>query len=388
MNIINSGTTYQVYGDNVKTYKDLPLGTYDVSFSKFQGFFLTLREPLTIKEDKIYGKHNEKVDKILKAFAESKRNFGLILSGEKGIGKTLFAKLLSIKANELQLPVINVDTYIPGIAQFISSIQQEIVVLFDEFEKTFDEDNEGGNPQNDLLSLLDGTDNGKKLFIITCNDVDRLNDCFLNRPGRFHYHFMLTVPTPSEIKEYMSDKLKEEYHYIIPDVVTLSTYTEITYDCLRALAFELNRGYSFAETLADLNISRGSIPYYDIAIKFKDGSIAKTDDSIKIDLFDTRKQTYWLHIDDAFNVRVAFTPVKLKIYEIGTFNIIPSGTIEVIDIRDISPDEMRIEPRNNDDVVKREKKRIEILKKAKADFIPTEICFIKEDYSERYKFTV
>ena len=45
-----------------------------------------------------------------------------------------------------------------------------------------------------MLSLFDGLDNGKKLFVITCNEVERLNAYLLNRPGRFHYHFVDCSP--------------------------------------------------------------------------------------------------------------------------------------------------------------------------------------------------
>ena len=40
----------------------------------------------------------------------------------------------SIKAD---MPVIIVDTAIPGISNFLASIQQEVTIIFDEFEKTF-----------------------------------------------------------------------------------------------------------------------------------------------------------------------------------------------------------------------------------------------------------
>ena len=59
----------------------------------------------------------------------------MILSGHKGIGKSLFAKLLSIEAIRNGIPVIIADKYIPGIAAYIESIDQRVMVLFDEFDK-------------------------------------------------------------------------------------------------------------------------------------------------------------------------------------------------------------------------------------------------------------
>ena len=41
MNVVHAGSTYQIYGDSLQTYKELPVGTYEVCFSKMTGFFLT-----------------------------------------------------------------------------------------------------------------------------------------------------------------------------------------------------------------------------------------------------------------------------------------------------------------------------------------------------------
>lgn len=104
------------------------------------GFYLEKYNEFDIKENKIYGNHLDKVNKVnkvIKSFELFDRNLGVILSGNKGIGKSLFAKLLAIKANEKGYPLIVVDSFIPGIASYLESIQQEVVVLFDEFDKTF-----------------------------------------------------------------------------------------------------------------------------------------------------------------------------------------------------------------------------------------------------------
>ena len=255
MNIVQSGNVFRIYDDGIATHDFLPTGVYDINFHPMMGFSLSKHPAFVIKEEKIYGDSLKKIDKILRGFEVSVRNFGVILSGPKGVGKSLFARVLSERANEMNLPVIIVSSYVPGLASFIGSIEQEVLVLFDEFEKTFAE-KEDCAPQEELLSLFDGIDCGKKLFIITCNDVDALNDYYLNRPGRFHYHFRMDVPSPEEIRDYLTDKLKPEYYGCIEKVVNFSCLGRMTYDCLRAIAFELNSGSSFAETLEDLNITR------------------------------------------------------------------------------------------------------------------------------------
>lgn len=171
MKAISIGTKYEIYGDSLKAYDSLPAKTYTVRYARSSGFFLEARADLEVKE-KIYGIHPEKADKVLKAFSMFERNLGVILSGDKGIGKSFFARLLCAKAVEAGYPVIIVDQFVPGIASYIESIEQEAVFLFDEFDKTFGGIHPGENeadPQARLLSLFDGISQGKKLFVTFCH---------------------------------------------------------------------------------------------------------------------------------------------------------------------------------------------------------------------------
>lgn len=275
MNVVNFGSNYQIYGEDVQTYKRLPTMSYEVCFNKNTGFFLSSRPDLLINEEKVYGSHERKANKVMNSFKLTDRNFGLILSGQKGAGKSLFARILAQKGIESSMPVILVNDYIPGIEDFIGSIEQEIIVIFDEFEKNFAKPNneENFDPQEKLLSLFDGMNNGKKLFVITCNKTTSLNEYLMNRPGRFHYHFKINAPTEEEIKEYMHDKLKEEYYPMIERVVNFSKVTNVTYDFLRAMAFEINQGSSFEEMLDDLNINQSNDVEFDLIVTTKSNKI-------------------------------------------------------------------------------------------------------------------
>lgn len=113
MNIVNAGARYQVYGEDVQTYKELPVATYMIGYHPQMGFWLVKHSNLEINEECIYGSHLRRVDKIFKSFDISDRNFGVILSGKKGIGKSLLARMIADRAIERGLPVIVVDTAIP-----------------------------------------------------------------------------------------------------------------------------------------------------------------------------------------------------------------------------------------------------------------------------------
>lgn len=167
-------------------------------------------------------------------------------------------------------PVILVDACYPGLARFLESIDQECVVLFDEFDKTF-RSTKDNDDQAALLSLFDGTTGGKKLFIVTCNDLYSLNSYIVNRPGRFHYHFRFDYPSPEDIREYLGDKLQESYRGEIEKVVDFSRTVSLNYDCLRSIAFELNRGSDFASAVIDLNIMTTEDEEYSVYLFFENG---------------------------------------------------------------------------------------------------------------------
>lgn len=124
-------------------------------------------------EEKIYGCHPEKARKVLAAFKDFQRSLGVIMSGAKGIGKSVSAKLIAAEALDDGMPVIICDQYIPGISSFIESIEQEVMILFDEFDKAFAKTNDD-DPQASMLSLFDGTAVGKKLYVVTCNYLNGL----------------------------------------------------------------------------------------------------------------------------------------------------------------------------------------------------------------------
>ena len=274
MKIVNTGNVYTIYDDSLQTFDKLPAQTYKVCFHPQKGFWLESFVELEVNE-KVYGVHKQKVEKVFSAFEKFERNLGVILSGDKGIGKSLFAKMTSIKAIENGYPLIIINTYIPGIADFLSEIEQEIVVLFDEFDKTFnggkDNNNNAKDPQTEMLTLFDGINSGKKLFIVTCNDLKGLNDYLVNRPGRFHYHFRFDYP-------------QSEYWKEIDEVISFSKKISLNFDCLRSIAFELSLGVSFKEAIQSLNIINVQPERYNVYLYFEDGSkIVKND--IGIDMF-------------------------------------------------------------------------------------------------------
>lgn len=248
----------------IRYSEKLPAGTYRVKSILTPAGRTSVLAPADdlVVRGKQYGSALNKIDRVLKAYGKMDRSLGVILSGPKGIGKSMFARQLSIEARKrLGMATIVVDSTVPDIAEVLESIDDECVVLFDEFDKTYysgrldeEDHDEYGSQQTRLLSLFDGTSSKKKLFIVTCNKLSGLSDLILNRPGRFHYHLRFKYPDVDQVTQYMLDNLDEEAQKQIPEVVRFSELVELNYDQLRAIAFELNLGGRFADVIDDLNI--------------------------------------------------------------------------------------------------------------------------------------
>ena len=288
MKVIGTGNTYRIYDNELKTYDKLPSLIFDVRFSQMSGFYLEKHNDVEVNEEKVYGVHNEKIEKVFRAFDSFERNLGIILSGDKGMGKSLFAKMLAESSAEREYPVLLINRYLPGVASFIEEIEQEVVVIFDEFDKTYG----GGDRQNELLTLFDGFASGKKMFIITCNIISRLSDYFVNRTGRFHYHLRFDYPTHDEVNTYLKDKLVGNYNALeARRIIDFCSKVKINYDSLRAICHEINAGESFASAIADLNIMNVQRQEYIITLFLNNGTTKVQHHAL--DLFQDKLDFEW-----------------------------------------------------------------------------------------------
>lgn len=375
MNVVSSGAKYMICDDYVTTYKELPAKTFRAAFNKMTGPYLVEAPNLSVKE-KVYGGYDTKVEKVMKRFGEFNRSLGVILSGKKGIGKSFFTRMMADKAVKSGMPVIIIDGAFPGLVQFIDSIEQEVMVLFDEFDKTFvnlDDDGDCDTSiQDSLLSMFDGISQGKKLFVITCNEIDRLSEYLINRPGRFHFHFRFLYPSVDEVAEYLRDKLDEKYWDEIAAVVSFTQRTNLNYDCLRAIATELNAGENFESAIADLNILNTDRLLYDIEVVFDNGKMACQRD-VRMG-FDRNYESFTLR-DDENGYRVGYLYLDLTKV---TYNS-KLGVFE-LDVKFAS-----FSPVGYDSVDDVQRKDII---KSYAEAIPTSIKIKKVEFVDQYAYAL
>lgn len=218
-------------------HEHLPAGNYVIKKNEMTGqLFLEQIDKFDIR-GKIYGDTEKRADRILNSFEDRPSTTGVMLTGEKGSGKTLLAKMLSVKGYEKDIPTIVINQPWCGEAfnAFIQSIEQPLIVVFDEYEKVYDE-----HEQELMLTLLDGVYPTKKLFVLTCNDKWRVNSHMRNRPGRIFYSLEYKGLDAGFIREYCEDNLKAKEH--IDKIVGIAgTFDQFNFDMLKALVEEMNR---------------------------------------------------------------------------------------------------------------------------------------------------
>jgi len=231
----------------------LPAGCYTVQAS-LDGFYLEQVDSFT-RVPKLYGTTARDADRILRTFLDRPEGTGVMLSGLKGSGKTLLAKTVSIEAAEqMDMPTILVGApyHGEGFFRFLQAIDQPAIVLFDEYEKVYsDEDH-----QNSILTLLDGTFPSKKLYLLTVNDKYAVSVNMRNRPGRVFYHYEFGSIDRKFIEEYARDNLKPELHRHVTPLIELSMiFFSFNFDMLKAMVEEMNRyGETPREVLTVLNV--------------------------------------------------------------------------------------------------------------------------------------
>jgi hypothetical protein len=227
-----------------KVLYDLPPSVYNLQ-SDVNGFFLEETKEMALPE-KIYGSAELRASRVVNTFLSRGVSTGVHLNGQKGSGKTLLAKQVIDLGAKKALPTIVVNSSYAGegFNSLMGNIKQPVIVLFDEFDKVYAD----AKVQSQLLTLLDGTIGGSKLFILTTNDEYSVSSFLKNRPGRIFYRYTYEGVDEQTITEYCKDKKVPEKE--IKALLKLKEkFPNLNFDLLKAAVEEMLR---YGETLAQV----------------------------------------------------------------------------------------------------------------------------------------
>ena len=211
---------------------------------------------------KVYQTRKDKVfvNRVLKNFYSSEKNTtGVLLTGDKGTGKSVTAKIL---AKEAQLPiiVINSDTKEKYLEEFFKKFDQPVCILFDEVDKNF-------NTQQ-MLTFLDGMHKtAKKLVIMTANNEDNLSNFIKNRCSRIRYyrHYNMLEDAKEYAELICEAKGIEDKEEIVNFIIKNIKYPSIDNICsfIDEIIFTKEWNLSLKEVLEFMNINIGENSTYE-----------------------------------------------------------------------------------------------------------------------------
>lgn len=236
----------------------LEAGIYELRASKM-GYYL-VRQAERYSLPKLYGNVVKRAAKIIGTFNSRETSTGVLLSGDKGTGKSLLSMVLANIAVDEGKPVINIKEAFYGsdFEELMNAIP-DAVLVFDEFAKVYKTAKDSNDdPQEHLLSFFDGAGARKRLMIFTENKTSGINEFMLNRPGRIYYHYKYTKLASDVIAEYCEEKGIPE-----DTIAFLQNYAinarEFSFDILKAIVEEALRypTEDIKELIDDLNITSG-----------------------------------------------------------------------------------------------------------------------------------
>lgn len=231
--ILKIGNFYSVTEESYEIHENLPLGVYQLT-KRLDGEYDLIKIKDLSLPNKLYGDLSI-VDKWIKSFNTFDKNLGILLSGLKGSGKTIYAKKFCVDSKR---PVILINEPISGegFNRILSAKELNGSVIFiDEYEKIYND----SDKENLLLSILDGQVDNHLAFVLTVNESSLVSSNIINRPGRIKYLKSFGSLDFDTIDQVIQDRLDNQKHK--DDLVSsLKKLDFITYDILNTIIDEIN----------------------------------------------------------------------------------------------------------------------------------------------------
>lgn len=250
MKVMRANGLWTIHGDDLEVMDELPGGTYRVVRTS-AGPALARVGDLTTGGAPIYGGIDRRADAILDGFLDGDRQMGVIMEGGIGLGKTLMARYMGERLLEMDIPVIVVGNTFEGLFEWLPSIDQRCMVLFDELDKMDGVDACG--VESSALSYFDGVSAAPHLNVVTANELEgEVARYITNRPGRFRWNIRFDSPSTDAIVEFLRDRdvpVSEA-----EAIMRINVAVPLNYDMLDAIASEVSRGRRVVDFIDDMNI--------------------------------------------------------------------------------------------------------------------------------------
>lgn len=269
-----SGNSYSL-AEISHQQQNLPIGIYRLEFNQmFNQFYLDHVQDKFSFPYKIYGVETDFIQRVKKSWDNTNINMGILLNGLKGTGKTVTAELI---CNELNMPVILVQKHFEGLVSFLNSIQQDVIVFIDEYEKIYNK------YDNALLSVMDGAfrTDSRKMFLLTTNDLT-IEKNMLQRPSRIRYIKSYTDLSLDVIMEVVDDKLIHP-HLRDCTIRMISELPIITMDLVKSVIEEVNIHEEDPALFKDIfNVQGDQSDIYNVYTINEDGSKTEYQKSVVV----------------------------------------------------------------------------------------------------------
>jgi DNA-directed RNA polymerase subunit F len=245
---------------------------YSIGLDAFERIYLTKVNDEFTFDYKLYGLESKFIERVIKTYAATNGNLGILLNGLKGTGKTVTAKQI---ANQLNQPIILVDTPFKGLPTFLNSISQNITIFIDEYEKQY-------RDSSSMLTIMDGALNSefRRVFLLTTNEL-HVERNMIERPSRVRYLKKFDNLTPEIVEEIVDDCLVHK-QFKKDCVNFISSIETITVDTVKAILAEVNIHCEAPSAFADVFNVKKINGRYNLKLREKDGTLTEIANNISV----------------------------------------------------------------------------------------------------------
>ena len=294
---------------------------YNIKLPPMGGPYLQINASGIQIPEKVYGNVNSKIHTVMNTYDNDPKSLGVLLTGIKGSGKTMTAGMLCKEMLARNIPVILVNSSIPvdALNQIIESVG-EVCILFDEFGKMYDEDD-----QNRMLTIFSGVSEQKRMMILTENNQYSINSFMINRPSRLLYHFRHSNLESEIITEYCNEVgVMKEFHDEV--IIYSKTVTSFTFDILQAIVKQhlLNPEVKFKDLISIMNVEH---PFVNKKINCELISIKSAETNEQIKIANAKGRNYdsmWRDFSVVFDKNTQIGNSMLEYFQEEDAEVLPS----------------------------------------------------------------